>query len=205
MTSSGRRVEKAAATRRRVIEQAGALFLSQGYAATSTRQIAAQAGVTERTLFNLVDTKSDLLREVLLTFVFTEDYGPLLARNDFQPVIQAETIEAFLTAFTRWVLNLHQQTAAVAEMTRAAATVDAAAAEIWAWGNQQQITDLHNLATQLRRRGWLRPKLTAAEASRSLAVLSGHETYWRLVIEQQWSPQRYRNWLRRHCAAELTS
>jgi len=203
MTARESRVEKAAATRRRVLEQALTLFLEQGFAATTTREIADRAHVTERTLFNLAANKSDLLRQVLLTFVFTDDFGPLLERKDFQPVLRTHTVAAFLTEFTHWVDNLHQQTSAAAEMTRAAAGADRGAAELWTWGNQQQITDLHNLSTELRRRGWLRPGLSAAEAASSLAVLSGHETYWRLVIEQQWSPFRYRRWLRRHCAAEL--
>ena len=205
MTAAESRVEKAAATRRRVLEQALHLFLAQGFAGTTTREIAAHAHVTERTLFNVVANKSDLLRQVLLTFVFTDDVGPLLERKDFQPVLRTHTVAAFLTEFTRWVHNLHRQTSAVAEMTRAAAGGDPGAAEIWVWGNQQQVTDLHHLSTELRRRGWLRPGLTPAEAARSLAVLAGHETYWRLVVEQHWSPQRYRRWLHRHCATELTS
>jgi len=154
MTARESRVEKAAATRRRVLEQALTLFLEQGFAATTTREIADRAHVTERTLFNLAANKSDLLRQVLLTFVFTDDFGPLLERKDFQPVLRTHTVAAFLTEFTHWVDNLHQQTSAAAEMTRAAAGADPGAAEIWTWGNQQQITDLHNLSTELRRRGW---------------------------------------------------
>src|SRR6476469_6851436 len=169
MTARESRVEKAAATRRRVLEQALTLFLEQGFAATTSREIADRAHVTERTLFNLAANKSDLLRQVLLTFVFTDDFGPLLERKDFQPVLRTHTVAAFLTEFTHWEDNLHQQTSAAAAMTRAAAGADPG----------------------------------AAEAASSLAVLSGHETYWRLVIEQQWSPFRYRRWLRRHCAAEL--
>ncbi len=186
-----------------MFEQALALFVARGFAATTTREIAAQAGVTERTLFNLVASKSDLLREVLLALVFTEDFGPLLDRRDFQPVLRCQTVEDFLTAFARWVSNLHQATAAVAEMTRTAAGVDAGAAEIWARGNGQQVIDLRHLSSELRRRGWLRPGLSTADAGSSFSVLCGHETYWRLVVDQGWSPRRYRGWLRRHCAAEL--
>jgi TetR/AcrR family transcriptional regulator of autoinduction and epiphytic fitness len=199
------RIEKAAATRRRVLDQARVLFLEQGYAATTTRQIAAQAGVTERTLFNLVATKSDLLREVLKAYVFSEDYGPLLERADFEAIVQAPTVTAFLDTFAGWVTRLHQHTSAVAEMTRAAAGVDAGAAEIWSWGNEQQINDLVNLATELRRRGWLRADITVADAARSYAALAGHEGYWRLVVEQRWPVQRYQDWLRRHCAVELAT
>jgi AcrR family transcriptional regulator len=203
MSERESRAEKAAATRSRVIEEASTLFLAQGYAATTTREIAAKAEVTERTLFNLVANKSELLREVLMTFVFTQDYDPLLERRDFAATLRARDAEQFVAEFARWVAVLHRQTAPVAAMTRAAAAVDPGVAEIWAWGNKQQITDLLNLAKELRKRNWLRPDLSVAEAARSLAVLSGHETYWRLVREQGWSHQRYRRWLVRHCAAEL--
>jgi TetR/AcrR family transcriptional regulator of autoinduction and epiphytic fitness len=199
----GLRAQKADATRRRVVEQARALFVTQGYAATTTREIAAAAKVTERTLFNLVPSKSDLLREVLLTYVFADEYGPLLERKDFQPVLRARTVAAFLTRFTRWVLALHERTSAVAEMTRAAAGVDAAAAQSWAWGNAQQVTDLTNLGAELRRRGWLRTGGSPRSVARSLAVLCGHETYWRMVVQEQVGPARYRQWLERHCAVEL--
>ena len=41
----------------------------------------------------------------------------------------------FLNQYSQWVADLHRRTSAVAEMTRAAASVDAGAAEMWAWGN----------------------------------------------------------------------
>jgi AcrR family transcriptional regulator len=195
----------AVATRARVIECARTLFLTQGYATTTTRQVAASAHVTERTLFNVVPSKSDLLREVLLSYVFTDDHGPLLERTDFGPVLGADSVETFLTQYSRWVTDLHRRTSAVAEMTRAAASVDAGAAQMWAWGNAQQIVDLDNLVKVLDQRHWLRPDLSAPEAARSFAVLSGHETYWRLVTEQHWSLSKYRQWLRRHCATELVT
>jgi len=204
MTEAMSRVDKTALTRARVIESARTLFLLQGYAATTTRQVASHAKVTERTLFNIVATKSQLLREVLLSYVFTDDFGPLLERQDFSPVLRAASVGEFLTAYSKWVVSLHSRTADLAEMTRAAASVDIGAAEIWRWGNAQQVVDLTNLAAQLSQRGWLRTGSAPEDVARSLAVLSGHESFWRLVNEEHWSRTRYRRWLRRHCAAELT-
>jgi AcrR family transcriptional regulator len=197
------RVEQAAATRARVVRKALELFLAQGYAATSTRQIAEAAGVTERTLFNIVPSKSELLRQVVLAHVFTQDYGPLLERKDFAATLHSASVVEFLSEFTRWVTRLHGSTAPIAEMVRQAAAVDTGAAELWRWGDKQQVTDCRNLVGLLRNRGWLQAGLTAGETADSLALLSGHETYWRLVTERHWSHQRYRRWLHRHCALEL--
>lgn len=205
MTERKSRVEQAAATRDRVAAAALELFLRQGYAATSTRQIAAAAGVTERTLFNIVPSKGALLRHVVMAQVFTHDYGPLLERADFAATLNSGSVTKFLSQFTRWVTRLHGGTAAIAEMVRRAAVVDAGAAELWLWGYEQQVTDCRNLVGLLRHRGWLRAGLTASEAAESLAVLSGHETYWRLVTERHWSQQRYRRWLHRHCSIDLFS
>jgi AcrR family transcriptional regulator len=203
MGSAMSRVEKVAATRARVIESARTLFVLQGYAATTTRQVAEHAGVTERTLFNIVANKSELLRQVLLSYVFSGDYGPLLERQDFVPVLAATRVDGFLAEFSRWVVSLHAHTAVVAEVTRAAAAVDLGAAEIWRWGNAQQVVDLRHLAETLQQRGWLRSGSKPREVGCSLAVLTGHETYWRLVVEQRWSRTRYRRWLQQHCGAEL--
>lgn len=204
MTEAMSRADKASATRARVIDSARTLFLLQGYAATTTRQVASHAKVTERTLFNIVANKSQLLREVLLSHVFTNDFGPLLERQDFSPVLRAASVNEFLTEYSKWVVSLHTHTADLAEMTRAAASVDIGAAEIWRWGNAQQVVDLTDLAATLNQRGWLRSGVAPEDLARSLAVLSGHESYWRLVSEEHWSRARYRRWLRRHCAAELT-
>ncbi len=181
MTEAMSRADKASATRARVIDSARTLFLLQGYAPTTTRQVASHAKVTERTLFNIVANKSQLLREVLLSHVFTDDFGPLLQRQDFSPVLRAASVNEFLTEYSKWVVSLHTHTADLAEMTRAAASVDIGAAEIWRWGNAQQVVDLTNLAATLNQRGWLRSGVAPEDMARSLAVLSGHESYWRLV------------------------
>lgn len=50
-----------ARTRQALIEAALALFASQGYASTSTEQIAESAGVSPRTFFRYFDTKDQVL------------------------------------------------------------------------------------------------------------------------------------------------
>ena len=193
------RAAKAADTRRRVVERARELFLDQGYAATSTRQIAAAAEVTERTLFNIVPNKSELLRQVLLDSVFVGYSGPMLEREDFVGLLGASSAEEFLRGFVRWVTSLHTRSAVTAEMVRRASVVDAGGAELWQWGSARQVSDCRALVDLLRQRSWLRHGLTPAEAAASLAVLSGHETYWRFVTELGWTSRRYARWLNRHC------
>ena len=55
---SPRRTAAAAATRAAIREAAASLFLQQGYAATTMREVAARAGVGERTLYDAFPTKA---------------------------------------------------------------------------------------------------------------------------------------------------
>jgi TetR/AcrR family transcriptional regulator, cholesterol catabolism regulator len=57
----GRRDRHRQATRKRILDAALALFLEQGYAATSVDEIAERADVARRTLFNHFARKQDLL------------------------------------------------------------------------------------------------------------------------------------------------
>ena len=61
MTTPGLRERKKEQTRQALYEAATRLFLTQGYARTTVAEIAAEAGVSEKTLFNYFSGKEDLL------------------------------------------------------------------------------------------------------------------------------------------------
>ena len=76
---TGRRDRQRQATRKKILDAALALFLEQGYAATSVDEIAERADVARRTLFNHFVRKQDLLaawageRRSRLSELLTED------------------------------------------------------------------------------------------------------------------------------------
>src|SRR6516165_9127429 len=57
-------LEEKAATRRRIVEAAVDLFRSQGFDATTTRDIARQAKIATGTLFNYFDTKEAIVADL---------------------------------------------------------------------------------------------------------------------------------------------
>jgi AcrR family transcriptional regulator len=61
MTRPGLRERKKQQTRQALYEAATRLFLDQGYARTTVAEIAAEAGVSTKTLFNYFSGKEDLL------------------------------------------------------------------------------------------------------------------------------------------------
>ncbi|MBL1084670.1 helix-turn-helix transcriptional regulator [Streptomyces actinomycinicus] len=65
----GRRDLKKAATRRSLLRTATRMFAERGYQETTVRDIAAAAGVTERTFFRYFPSKEDLVFAEVLDFV----------------------------------------------------------------------------------------------------------------------------------------
>ena len=70
------RKEKAAATRRRMLDAAHACFVERGYPGTTMAAIAERAGVAEQTLYFTFHTKAGLLGEVFERAVFGADELP---------------------------------------------------------------------------------------------------------------------------------
>ena len=68
VTTAGSRRTRAAATRQRIIDAARALFVSDGYRATSLRDIATAASVSHPGLLGHFASKDDLLAEVVAGF-----------------------------------------------------------------------------------------------------------------------------------------
>src|SRR5262245_37127360 len=60
----GRRAVQAEQTRRDILEAARRRFAAQGYAATSLKDVASDAGVSVQTLYDSIGTKADLVRRL---------------------------------------------------------------------------------------------------------------------------------------------
>ena len=66
-SSAGQRADDPRVVRSRaaILEAARALFLRKGYAGTTMEEIAAQAGLTKRTVYNNYSEKDALFREIV--------------------------------------------------------------------------------------------------------------------------------------------
>ena len=131
-------------------------------------------------MYSLAANKSDLLRQVLLTYVFDQDYGPLLTAKTSPEWCTRRHPDAFLTRFAGRVTRLHQRTAWPKWFEPPHRR--SGRRRNLVLGNSQQGTDCRQLTLLLNDRGWLR---------------------WRLVNDQQWNPRRYRAWPARHCAPDM--
>lgn len=129
------RAEHAAATKLRVLERSVDLFLANGFAGASTRELAAAGGVSERTLFNIFGSKAELLRQGVIHRVVGAVDQPLLGRADFDTALHATDGVTVLAGFVDAVTEVHIRAAPLAEVVRAAAATDETAMEFWNWGS----------------------------------------------------------------------
>lgn len=171
------------------------LFLADGYVATTTKQIAGQAGVSERTLFNLYSQKALLLRECVIEVVTQGGVGPdASARPDFQRAMRAADPTRQIALFVIAVSRIHRQVAPLAAVSRQAALADPAAAEFWEWGTAQGRRDCDTFIASLR------DQHSVVQRGRyvvdATTTLTSHEVYWQLVETYGWTTPRYRDWLR---------
>lgn len=188
------RQEQAAVTRRRITDAARRLFGRDGYAATTLRSVAADAGVAVQTVYAVFGSKAAILAELRSLVVNLPE-----ADKSFQAAMVAGTIEARLTGFThsirvRWelagdIITINEDAARADPSVRAG--VEAARGR-----RQAGISELvGGLARDLA------PGTDVAHAMALVDALSLYEVYVQLVIVHGWSPDAYEAWL----ASELIS
>src|SRR3954468_11371258 len=99
------RAEMAQRTRTAVLEAAGRCFLEKGYAATTMKDVAAQAGVSVQTVFGQGSKASLLLACVDRAVVGDDEESPLAQREVFRRFVEAPDRPAKLAAAREMVLR----------------------------------------------------------------------------------------------------
>ena len=124
-----KRDQRAKATRAAILAAAEALFLRNGYVATSMKAIAAQAGVSEKTMYLTFATKATLLRQVIqLSVQGDEEPTPLSQRPEWRALFAGPMDEVFVR-FAALNAALMTRTAAIIAVGESAASTDPELAE----------------------------------------------------------------------------
>lgn len=183
-------------TRRRIRVAARRLFLADGYAATSVRAVAREAGVAEKTVYLQYDAKLALLKDVVETALVGDDDAVAAAdREWFRDILEELDPGTKLALLADATAALHERTGAVFAIARGAASVDADAAALWSSGKQGHRADMSLIAESLGRTGGLPGGRDVAWAVGVLYVLVGPETWHLLRVELGQDARAYRDWL----------
>ena len=207
---SPRREQQARETRARIITAAAARFLSDGYAPTTLRAVAADAGVALPTLELGFRTKAALLKAVIDAAIAGDDQPvPMLARAWARRADANPGAPAFVAVFARQLADSAHRGAGLTLVALEAARVDADIAATASQLMYQRRVMASWLVDGIRRRSQLRAGLSRAAAIDTIWVLMDPALYCRLTGDCGWTSARYGRWfadatLRLVTAAELS-
>jgi AcrR family transcriptional regulator len=201
---SAARAAAAQETRRRIRAAAADLFVRHGYAATSMKAIAAEAGVSERMVFLVFATKAALLTECVRVAVRGDDEStPMLARERWQAVLEAPP-ERMLGLLAEVSAELMSRTARLLAVGESVGPEDPLLNEVREAGRAATRSDALEVARAMKRAGALRKGMSTEEAADIIYALAASESlYLRLVEHRGWSTAAYAGALERALAGAL--
>jgi AcrR family transcriptional regulator len=202
---SSLRSEQTAAGRRRILDAAGALFADHGYLGTTIAQIAAAAGVSTQSVYNMAGGKAELLKAVYDVAVAGDDAPvPMAERPAIQAMIAAPDPRQALALYARLGREIAQRTHRLVTVILAqAATGDAALTEFAAQIEAQRAVGTAATARHLASRFGLRPGLTEQAAADILWTLTAPDIVERLITQRNWPWDTYERWLADTMASSL--
>ena len=193
---SGRREAQARLTRRRVLEGATAVFLERGFAGSTMRAIAGQAGVSVPTVELLFGTKGRLLKAAIDVAIAGDDEPvPVLDRGWAETAVNAANAGDFLDIVAGVIAAAQQRSAGLVLALFEAASADAELTELAEHMTTQRAATAGWIVDQLTRKSPLGADRTRQEAIDTVWILMDPAVFDRLTRQRQWTVQQYQRWL----------
>jgi AcrR family transcriptional regulator len=188
------RQEQAAHTRARIVDAAGDLFMAQGYARTTVRQIADAAGVAVDTVYATFGTKPRVLTALIDTRLAAgTGVGNVMERPEALAVRDETDQHRQIALLARDLADVAARVGPVFELLRTAASVEPAMGEVYAEMQGYRLENMRRAITWIADRGPLR--LSVDRAAETLWALAAPDTARLLVDGRGWSTRRYADWL----------
>ena len=203
---SGTRTEQAQKTRSRVIKAATRLFVEKGYATTTIRAIAAEAGVSVPTVELLFGTKAQLLHVVIDVAVAGDDEPvPVLSRAWAADAQSVRDLADFLSVVAQVLSEAQARSAGVILAAYEAAASDPDIQLLILDRESQRERTTAWIVDSVLERAALRPGLDRAGAIDTVWMLMDPVIFNRLTRHRGWSADRYASWFADSVTRLLTS
>jgi len=203
---SPRRAAAALKTRQAIRAAAETLFLRDGYAQTTMRAIAEQAGVSEKTIYLAYATKANLLLEVIRVAARGDQAPETISQRPEWRAVTTGPLEDVFPRFAALNAALMARTARIIALAQSAAAIDPELAQHGARARAATRADLFELTAELKRRGALAPGISEQDAADTIyAVASEVTVYLRLITECGWDDARYAELIARTLKANLST
>ena len=125
--SSDVRAERSRRTRAVVLETAQAMFLDEGWVATTMARVAAASGVARQTVYLLFDSKLALL-DACIDTALSAGAGVRVRELPEYRVMADGDVDSRIAAGARWLAGAHERSARIQRVLDEAAVTDPAAA-----------------------------------------------------------------------------
>jgi AcrR family transcriptional regulator len=193
---SGRRTNSIA-NRRRILEAARSMFVEHGYRKTTVAMVAAAAGVSIDTVYELAGRKPTLLRELIEQSLSGTDRPVAAEQRPHVVAMRAEPdpVEK-LALYTRGVRETHERLAPLFLALRDAATTDQSAAEVWQDISERRARNMRALVADVRSGDDEQHQFAAAGAADIVWALNSPELFHLLTVERGWPCSEYERFLR---------
>ena len=183
------REERAARTRRDILEAARRRFAVQGFAATTVAEIAEEAGVSVQTVYNSVGGKSAVL--LALNDLIDEVAGVGATQ---QRIAASEDPAEIVDLAVHLRRDLMERAGDIVAMMSAGAHVDAEVAAALADGQARSRAGIARVAARIDALGGLRADLDVDRAADATYAVLHYEVWMRLVGECGWTPEEFESW-----------
>lgn len=185
--------------RRKILAAARTLFTTAGYASTTIKAIAVEAGVAVQTVYFVFGNKRSILAALLDVSIAGDDEPvPTLERQWVADAVAARDPMEQLRIHVHASRQVLDRVGPVLLAVRAAAGADAEVAQLWATTCAHHETVLRHLMTALA------GKVEALDVERCVdigLVLLAPESHDLLLNERGWSATDYEHWVVESLAA----
>lgn len=195
--STALRAEQTALTRRRILDAAARLFVAKGYLGTTVAAVAAEAGVSVQTLYNVVGGKPALLKAVYDRMLAGDDDSvPMAQRPIARAVVDAPTARECLTRYAVMGRVLGERVhPLLTTLLAQAASGDPDLAVFAETIERERAIGTAGTARHVAQRFGLRPGLDVEQACDVLWALTSPDLADRLVRRRGWGWDRFQEWL----------
>ena len=189
------RRDRAARTRRAILDAAHAEFLERGYHGATITAIASRAGVAPQTVYFVFHTKAELISAVIDDQVLGPE-TPTLPQDSpwWAEMLAAPTATTALEQFVHGAAPLLARAAPVSEVVRAAALTDDEVRAIHDHHDRMQIAGYRQVIDIVHGKGPLHAALTPETATHVLLTLCG-DSVWVQLTARGWTPDQVTQWL----------
>jgi AcrR family transcriptional regulator len=201
----GLRAARVAETERRILRAARALFVRDGYHATTLTAVADHAKVGHRTVYVRFGTKAALLRHVVDVAVAGDTAERAVAERDwYQAALTGRTLTDRIEALVEGTTGLMERAADLFDVVLQAQATEPELAEAFQAGRADTRELLHRFVRSARTDGLLTETADPAWQEETVALAGQAETYLLLRRTTGWAPGQYRAWLHRTLVQVLT-